>query len=213
MINDSVKAIAIVGASGHGKVIAELAETLGYSVNFYDDAYPSITCVEHWHIKGKFEDLLRLEGDEITVFVAIGNNHVRELKVQLLNENKFALATLIHPSANVSKYAVIEHASVVLAGAVINAFATVGTGCIINSGAIVEHDCNVADFVHISPNAALAGGVTIGKRSWIGIGANVNQLLDVGFDTIIGAGSTVVKSIGSNVIAYGSPALTVKNNT
>ena len=213
MINDNVKKLAIVGASGHGKVIAELAETLGYDVNFYDDAYPSITHVEHWHIKGTFEDLLSLEQDETTAFVAIGNNRIRESKVHLLNEKKFALATLIHPSANVSKYALIEYASVILAGAVVNAFATVGMGCIINSGAIVEHDCNVAEFAHISPNAALAGGVSIGKRSWIGIGANINQLLEIGYDTIIGAGSTVVKSIGSNVIAYGSPAVTIKNNT
>lgn len=212
MINDTVKSIAIVGASGHGKVIAELAETLGYSVNFYDDAYPSIKCVEHWNINGNFEDLLRLNRDAITVFVAIGNNDTRELKVELLNEKKFVLATLIHPSASVSSYAVVEHATVILAGAVVNAFATVGMGCIINSGAIVEHDCTISDFAHISPNAALAGGVTIGKRSWVGIGANINQLLEVGDDSIIGAGATVVKSIDSNVIAYGSPATIMKNN-
>ena len=213
MINDKEKKIAIVGASGHGKVIAELAETLGFCVDFYDDAYPAIAHVEHWPIRGTFKDLLCLDRDEITVFVAIGNNHIRELKVQLLNNNEFTLATLIHPSANVSKYAVVEHASVILSGAVINAFATIGRGCIINSGAIVEHDCNIAEFVHVSPNAALAGGVTIGRRSWIGIGANINQLLDVGFDSIIGAGSTVVKNIGSNVVAFGSPAITIKKNT
>jgi len=208
-----MKKLAIVGASGHGKVIAELAETLGYSVSFYDDAYPSIVCVEHWDIKGTFEDLLCLNREEITVFVAIGSNHIRELKVQVLNEKKFILATLIHPAASVSAYAVLDNASAILAGAVINAFATIGMGCIINTGAIVEHDCTVSDFAHISPNAALAGGVTIGKRSWIGIGANINQLLEIGNDSVIGAGSTVVKSIGSNVIAFGSPAITIKKNT
>jgi len=205
--------LAIVGASGHGKVVADLAETLGYKVTFYDDAYPSISNIEHWLVNGTLNDLLLSGKNSTFVFVAIGNNAIRESKLQLLCKHGFSVVSLIHPFSVISNYATIKLGCVVLSNAVINAFAQIGVGCIINSGAIIEHDCHISNYVHVSPNAALAGGVTIGNRSWIGIGANIKQLVVIGSDSIIGSGSSVIKNVPSNVIAFGSPAIVIKSNT
>ncbi|GKW54155.1 hypothetical protein NCCP2140_32080 [Pseudoalteromonas sp. NCCP-2140] len=205
------KQLAIVGASGHGKVIADIAEQLGFIVKFYDDAYPSKTHIEHWTIHGTCADLIALKHQSPTcsndVVVAIGNNEIRQQKIQLLQQSSFNLITLIHPTAVISKYAVIAQGCVVFAGAVINAFAKVGVGCIINTAAVVEHDCSIGDFTHICPNTALAGGVIVGSKSWIGIGSQVKQLVAIGSNCLIGAGSTVVKNIPDNVTAFGSPAV------
>lgn len=205
------KDLAIVGASGHGKVVADIAEQLGFIVKFYDDAHPSKTHIEHWAIQGTCADLIALQNQSPTcsndVVVAIGNNEIRQQKIQLLQQSSFNLITLIHPTAVISKYAVIAQGCVVFAGAVINAFAKVGVGCIINSAAVVEHDCSIGDFTHICPNTALAGGVTVGSKSWIGIGSQVKQLVAIGSNCLIGAGSTVVKNIPDNVTAFGSPAV------
>ncbi|WP_211842150.1 acetyltransferase [Pseudoalteromonas sp. NEC-BIFX-2020_015] len=204
------KTLAIVGASGHGKVIADIAELLGFTVEFYDDAYPTKTHIEHWSINGTCADLIALNNTNSApsdVVVAIGNNDIRLQKIQLLQQNNFNLITLIHPSAVISQYAVVAMGTVVFAGAVINAFAKIGVGCIINTAAVVEHDCIIDDFTHICPNVALAGGVTIGSKSWIGIGSQIKQLIVVGDNCMIGAGSTVIKNIPDNVIAFGSPAV------
>ncbi|WP_335909119.1 acetyltransferase [Shewanella indica] len=201
------KELAIVGASGHGKVIADIAEQLGFTVKFYDDAYPNKTNIEHWPIQGTCADLIALHTTPIDVVVAIGNNEIRQQKIQLLQKNSFNLITLIHPTAVISKYAVIAAGTVVFAGAIINAFAKVGVGCIINTAAVVEHDCIISDFTHICPNVALAGGVIVGSKSWIGIGSQVRQLITIGDNCLIGAGSTVVKNIPDNVTAFGSPAV------
>jgi sugar O-acyltransferase (sialic acid O-acetyltransferase NeuD family) len=200
------KKLAIVGASGHGKVIADIAEQLGFTVNFYDDAYPSKTHIEHWNINGTCADLVALNKN-MDVVVAIGNNEIRHQKITLLQKNCFNPITLIHPTAVVSQYAVIAEGTVVFAGAIINAFAQVGVGCIINTAAVIEHDCIIDDFAHICPNVALAGGVTVGSKSWVGIGSQVKQLITIGDNCLIGAGSTVVKNIPDNVTAYGSPAV------
>ena len=204
------KELAIVGASGHGKVIADTAELLGFTVKFYDDAYPSKTHIEHWPIHGTCADLIALNTTNATpidVVVAIGSNEIRQQKIKLLQQNNFNLITLIHPSAVISQYAAIAAGTVVFASAVINAFAKVGVGCIINTAAVVEHDCCIGDFTHICPNVALAGGVVVGTQSWVGIGSQVKQLVSIGDKCLIGAGSTVIKNIPDNVTAFGSPAV------
>ncbi|WP_211197195.1 acetyltransferase [Pseudoalteromonas arctica] len=202
--------LAVVGASGHGKVIADIAEQLGFIVNFYDDAYPSKTYIEHWPIHGTCADLIALNNTSTTpndVVVAIGNNNIRQQKIQLLQQNNFNLITLIHPAAVISQYVTIAQGSVVFAGAIINAFANIGIGCIVNTSAIIEHDCAIGDFTHICPNTALAGGVIIGSKSWVGIGSQIKQLIVIGDNCMIGAGSTVIKNIPDNVTAFGSPAV------
>ena len=87
------KELAIVGASGHGKVIADIAEQLGFTVKFYNDAYPSKTHLEHWSIYGSCADLIALNNAgnkrNIKAIVAIGNNQIRQQKVELLQQNHF----------------------------------------------------------------------------------------------------------------------------
>ena len=203
------KELAIVGASGHGKVIADTAELLGFTVRFYDDAYPDKINIEHWPVYGTCADLImkaNTSGVPVDAIVAIGNNDIRSKKIELLQQNNFQLITLIHPSAVISKHSEIQCGSVVFPGAVINAFARVGLGVIINTGAIIEHDCIIRDHAHISPNASLCGGVEVGCKCWVGVGSQVKQLVRIGNNTIIGAGSTVLDNIPSDVTAVGSPA-------
>jgi sugar O-acyltransferase (sialic acid O-acetyltransferase NeuD family) len=205
------KKIAIVGASGHGKVVADLAELLGYQVCFFDDAYPDQKHIEHWPVVGDFQQLITLKNQYSHAVVAIGNNNIRQQKIEQLFTHQFILPTLIHPSAQISYYARTYDATVILAGAVVNAFARIGTGCIINSLAVIEHDCKLADYIHICPNTALAGGVLVGDKSWIGIGASVIQLISIGSNVTVGAGTVVIKNISDNVTVCGVPAKVIKD--
>ena len=202
----ALKTLAIIGASGHGKVIADIAEQLGFSVSFYDDAFPDKKNIEHWPVIGTFSDLLNVP-------VAIGHNITRKVKIETLVQKGYMLPVLIHPTAVISKYAQIDLGSVIAANAVINAFSVVGRGCIINTSAIIEHDCKIGDFTHICPGTSLAGGVNVGQASWVGLGSKVKQLIHIGDNTLIGAGSLAVKDIPSGVIAYGSPCIKVSENT
>ena len=139
-----MKKIAIVGASGHGKVVADLAELCGFEVAFFDDAYPEKKSIEHWPVLGDFKDLLKTNDVLKNAIVAVGNNNIRTKLSKHLIENGFHLPVLIHPKATISKYAKIDLGSVVFANAVINAFAKIGRYSIINSSATVEHEATTS---------------------------------------------------------------------
>lgn len=199
--------LAILGASGHGKVLADIAELNGWdNIVFFDDAWPEKTSNGAWQVVGNTQSLLKSLTEYDGVIVAIGNNKIRQQKLQELSRAGAKTITLIHPSATVSKYTKIGPGSVVVAGAVINPDCIIGSGAIINTCSSVGHDCILGDAVHICPGARLAGGTEVGDRAWVGVGSSVRQLIKIGADAIIGAGSAVVKDVPKNTIVMGVPA-------
>lgn len=199
---------AILGAGGHGKVVAEIAELNGYeTISFFDDSWPEKQYLENWPVIGDSSALLASTTLFDKVFIAIGDNRAR-LDFYLKHNLEISkLTALIHPNAIVSKYAKIGAGSIVMAGAIINPFASVGVACIINTGATVDHDCKIGDAVHLSPGVHLAGAVQIADASWVGIGSEVKQSIMVGESVMVGAGSTVVKDIPDKQTVMGVPAI------
>ncbi|GAB5477326.1 MAG: hypothetical protein Marn2KO_07930 [Marinobacter nauticus] len=199
--------LAILGASGHGKVIADAAEHSGWrSITFFDDAWPQFHRNGPWAIQGDTE-ALRLRLNEFEgVVVAIGNNRIRAAKQVELENAGAKVVSIVHPSACVSHHATLGLGVVIFANAVVNAFAKVGAGVIVNTGAVIEHDCVVGDFAHVSPNSALAGGVTLGQEAWIGACASVRQLVSIGQRSTVGMGAVVLNDVEPGATVVGNPA-------
>lgn len=202
-----MKRLAILGASGHGKVVADIALALGWeSVVFFDDAWPSISNNGHWFVDGNTDNLAERKDRFDGVIVAIGNCRTR-LKLQnQLEASGHRITTLVHPRACISRFATIGAGSVVMPSAVVNADAVIGRACIINSGATVDHDDVLADGVHIAPGANVSGDVSIGECSWIGVGAAIKQGISIGADVMVGAGSVVVNDVAGGLTVVGNPA-------
>ncbi|MGB4073026.1 acetyltransferase [Pseudomonas sp.] len=202
-----MKRLAILGASGHGKVVADTAEICGWqSVVFFDDAWPTRERNGVWPVEGNAAELLERLSAFDAVLVAIGDNRIRLEKLAILKAAGAHFACLLHPAATVSRYASVENGSVVFAGAVVNAYARIGMGCILNTGCSVDHDCTLLAAVHVSPGAHLAGGVQVGEGSWIGIGACVRQSIRIGAGVMVGAGAVVVADVVDGVTVTGVPA-------
>ena len=199
--------LAILGASGHGKVLADIAELTGWEkIDFFDDAWPERKNNGAWQVIGDTQKLLDSLKAYDGVIVAIGNNKIRQRKLQQLDSAGAKIITLIHPSTTVSRYTKIGLGSVVVAGAVINPDCNIGSGVIINTCSSVGHDCNLGDAVHICPGARLAGGSEVNDRAWIGVGSSVRQLIRIGSDAIVGAGAAVVQDVLPNITVVGVPA-------
>ncbi len=206
-----MKRLAILGASGHGKVVADAAELCGWEeIVFYDDAYPEKSRAGGWVIRGNTVSLLQSLAVFDGVIVAIGDNRIRAEKLSELSDKGAALVSMIHPSALISQYAKIGAGSVVFAKAVVNVDAHIGKGVILNTACTVDHDCKLGDAVHISPGANIAGAVSIGSRSWVGIGACVRQCVEIGEDVVVGAGAVVVNDIDNKAVVVGNPAKPIR---
>jgi sugar O-acyltransferase (sialic acid O-acetyltransferase NeuD family) len=202
-----VKRLAILGASGHGKVVADTAELLGWDdVVFFDDAWPQLKKNSVWPVVGNTEELIATLSDFTGVVVAIGNNKIRLEKLNLLRSLRVFLPSIVHPHAVISRYATITYGCVVCAGVVVNADSSVGFGSILNTGCSIDHDCDLNEAVHISPGVRLAGGVKVEAGAWLGIGAVVRQLIIVGAYSVVGAGAVVVKNVPQRVTVVGVPA-------
>ena len=194
--------LVIIGAGGHGRVIADNALKNGYNeICFVDDSATG-ECIG-FPIVGVIGDVEKLNDGKTDFIIGIGNNATRKIIAEKFDVN---WVSLVHPSAQLAFNARIGKGTVVMANAVVNVCAFVGDHCIINTGAVVEHDNTIGNFVHMSPVTKLGGSVSIGDLTHVGIGATVSNDVDVCADCVIGAGAVVVQDIKDSGTYTGVPA-------
>ncbi|NRF39207.1 transferase [Pedobacter foliorum] len=150
------KSYVIYGAGGHAKVVVDLILELGGIIEcVFDDN------VEEEN--GTFMGIQVLKYNpalykEARLIIAIGDNMARKTLTHKLKHN---FATLVHPKASISEFALIGKGTVILANAVVQAEVSVGDHSIINIGACVDHEVSIYDFVHIGPMAYIGGAAII----------------------------------------------------
>lgn len=194
--------LIIVGAGGHGKVIADIAYKNGYTdISFLDDSAKE-ECMG-FPVIGNSNEIEVFDDGNTDFVIGIGSNNTRKIIAEKYDVNWIEL---IHPSAQIAFNVSIGKGTVVMAGAVVNAGTTIGKHCIINTSAVVEHDNFIKDYVHISPMVSLGGTVSVEESTHIGIGAVVKNNIDICGDCIIGAGAVVVKNIKDKGTYVGVPA-------
>ncbi len=212
--------IVIVGAGGHGNVLAEIISLSG---KYEFAGFTDIDGQENMGRKNGFQHILGTDDilpgllSKGIEFAAIGvgsvgyNGNRKKIFGKILHIG-FRLPVLIHPGAVVSGSARLGRATAVMANATVNTNAEIGENVIVNSGAIVEHDCRVEDHVHVASGACLASGVRVGRESHIGAGSAVIQGVSIGRNSLIGAGASVVSDIPDNTVALGVPARVIRRN-
>lgn len=197
--------LLIIGASGHGKVVADIALKMNKwkSIAFLDDD-ESIKSSLGIEIIGKSDDVSAYLAD-YDVIVGVGKNTTRENIQEKLQAEGASIPNLIHPSAIIGEQVAMGVGTVIMAGVVINCCTEIGNGCIVNTGATIDHDNLIEDYVHISPGVRLAGTVKVGQGSWLGIGSVVSNNVYITGGCMVGAGSVVVKDINETGTYIGVP--------
>ncbi len=214
-----IKACVPMHTFGHPCRIDEIVAICNeYNIDVVEDAAESLGSYykgQHTGTFGKFGTLsfngnktITTGGkdDEIAQFLPECSNFlitVGQISSSTIREKIFSkviqaggkLPVIISPLAHVSKYATIGEGSVIMHQVLINAGASIGACCIINSKALIEHEANIGDFCHISTASVINGQARVGDRCFIGSNTVVANNTNVIADTIIAAGSQVLKSI------------------
>lgn len=203
MEGDVLSTLLILGAGGHGRVVADAALRQG--------AWAGITATDRNPDRCHGELLpgvaLRLPAAldaAPAVHVAVGDNAARRRECEAVGPQR--LATVVHPQASVSAHAHMGSGCLVAAQAVVAPGAHLGHGVIINHGAVVDHDVAVGDYSHVAPGARLGGGVCLGAGVLVGAGASVLPGRLVCDGAVVGAGAVVNRDIQEAGTWVGVPA-------
>lgn len=197
-LNQSI--ITLVGGGGHASVVREAAELSGWLVaGYFDDEVRSTVAREIPRL-GNFRDSLQ---SDLPSILAVGDLTTR---FRFVSMYRGPSATVVHPSATVSRHAVIQSGTFIGATAVVNPYSEVGLHVIVNTRAVIEHHCRVARNCHIGPGAVLGGNVVIGENTLIGMSASVNPGVRIGKNCIVGAGAVVTRDVADGELVIGVPA-------
>lgn len=208
-----MKNLILIGGGGHCKSVIDVAESAGYTIlGILDRSIPEGGTVFGYNILGN-DDLIEPYLDKAEFLVTVGQIKSPAIRIRLYKMVKDAggrLATVIAPTAHVSKYATIGEGSVVMHQAVVNAGAQIGMGCILNTFTNIEHDVKLGNFCHVSTGAMVNGEAEIGEGTFIGSQSVVNQCVKVCNMTVVASGSVVHKDITEAGVYAGNPIKHIK---
>lgn len=209
-----MKDIVIIGAGGFGREVAWLIEDINKEKT-------------EWNILGFVDDDESIQGSKINGYTVIGNiNWLKKQQVNVVNAigdpiikkkvmdklqgSKNIYPVLIHPSVVYSDRVNFGQGSIICAGNIITVDVKIGNHVIINLDCTVGHDANIGDFTTILPSVNISGYVTTEECVSVGTGSAIIQGVKIGEDTVVGAGSIVIKDLPTNCTAVGAPAKPIK---
>ena len=206
-----MKSLLILGGGGHAKVVVDALLAAGAGVAGFLDRNPDIQRLlgidrlgdadpETFGLYSPAEILL------VNGFGSTGRGRLRAVQYERWKERGFQFATVIHPSAIVSAFALLEEGVQIMAGAVIQAGCVLGENALLNTSVVVDHDCRIGKHAHVATGAALSGGVQVGDGAHVGTGVSVIQGIKIGTNSVVGAGSVVVRDVPADCRVMGVPA-------
>lgn len=217
-----MKEIIIVGAGGLGREIQWLIERINEDsikkdgkktwdiIGYVDDGHPVGMIINGYSILGGIDFLVDYS-TPISVVCAIGSSKTRRMIVEKLKRNtKISFPNLFDPTVQVSDRIEWGEGNIVCCMCVLTVNIKIGDFCVLNWDCTVGHDAILESFVTAYPSVNISGMTCLGQGVELGTGTQIIQGKTIGSNSIVGAGSVVVKDIPANCTAVGSPCKPIK---
>ena len=208
--------IAIVGAGGFGREVKMLIDQINRHeqkyefLGYYDDGFTVGSTINNNLVLGSVDDLAK--NDEIiSVVVAIGAPEIKRKIVEKLTRSTINFPTLIHPSVLIGdEFVTIGNGCIICAGTIITCNIELKDFVILNLMCTVGHDTVIGSYASFMPSVNISGEVIIHEDVYVGTGAKIINQLEIGRQTIVGAGAVVSKTLPEKCTAVGIPAKPIK---
>jgi sugar O-acyltransferase (sialic acid O-acetyltransferase NeuD family) len=205
------------GGTGQARVLGEFLPAAGWRIVAVFDNDPAVPAVfpsiPMLHGTDAFRNWMAGRHSPPAALVAVGGDRGEDrLSLHgMLAEAGCPLPAVAHPTAHVASCVPVGDGSQILGMAFVGTGSRIGRSVILNTGARVDHDCDIADGVHLGPGVTLCGTVTVGRSSFVAAGAVVLPRIRIGRGSVVGAGSVVTRDLPDNVVAYGNPARIIRS--
>ena len=209
------ESIVLIGGGGHCKSCIDVIESENrfQIAGILDRPENQGKEVSGYPIIGVDDDIPELAGTHKNFLITMGHIQSPKFRIEMYSYLKklgVQLPVIISPLAYVSKRASIGEGSIVMHHVIVNTEARIGVNCILNSGALIEHEATVGDHCHISTRALLNGQNSIGSRCFIGSNTVLANNISIHDDTLVSAGSVVLRSIEKPGTYIGNPLRKIK---
>lgn len=212
-----MKNIAVFGAGGFGREVKTIIDAINLEnadtynfVGFFDDGIEKGTLVNNYPVLGGVNEINQYQED-LLLIISIGDPEIKKKILSKIENSHISFPSIIHPKASISNELVdIGKGCIICEGTIITCNIKIKDFVILNLMCTVGHDTIIENYCSFMPSVNISGEVHIHKSVYVGTGAKIINLLEIGENTVVGAGAVVAKTLPANCTAVGIPAKPIK---
>ena len=210
-----MKKIAIVGSGGFAREVLTLINDINKQSPIYEfigfvDSDKSKK-IHSYPIIGS-DDEVNMITEPLSLVIAVGEPELKKKIRNKYTSPHIDFPTLIHPSVLIGdKNSVyIGEGCVICAGCIITTDIEINNFVTLNLMCTVGHDTIIGNYSSFMPSVNISGEVKINEGVYVGTGAKIINQIEIGGQTIVGAGAVVARTLPSRCTAVGIPAKVIK---
>ncbi|WP_299896373.1 NeuD/PglB/VioB family sugar acetyltransferase [uncultured Aquimarina sp.] len=210
-----MKNAVIIGAGTQGQVYASYLKEAGINIIGFIDDNPDLVGKDVIGIPviGMYKDLFldEFKNKIQDVYCPIGVNAVRVEYLSTLKKEGYGIPGFLHHTVSIAPDVTIGEAVYMLAGNIVMPHTNIGNYIMINMDSTIAHHVTLEDGVFMSSGVNIGALINVRKNAYIGMGVTaMTGVKEIGKETLIGAGTVIIKDVPEYTTVVGNPARVIK---
>ena len=212
-----MKNIAIYGAGGFGREVSCMLNIINQCesrwnlIGFFDDTKPIGYPCGYGKVLGGLE-VLNMYDEPLDVIIAIASPVGVHKLVGKIKNPYIEFPNIIAPDVRFTDQNSLSlgKGNIFCWGCCVTCDITIGDFNSFNGFITIGHDSKIGNYNVFMPKVHISGGTVINDENYIGTGAIILQKNRIGYRTVVGANSVIIRNTKDDSTYVGNPATIVK---